>query len=593
MDRTHLTESAIRDIREEVVEDVAVVIIVLGTVASIFAALRDLSVGGRPIGLLAPVILLVLLLGLRFLRVRLSASLIGGLLIGGLLVVAFNGLRIYGVSAPAAYLVPTALLMTWMLFGSRVAGWFLAGAAMTFASIAVMVVKFGALSDVLLDLGTGNVSYWLNLGMIQILVATIIIVTLRRLVLGLVGREAQSAHERDRYSGMFEALQDAVFVHSIPDGSLLERNGSSRSMFGLTGPLDFEGEDGRSRVRFPWTVDDVSPHLASAMWEGPQRFVCRGRRPDGKLFWCEAAMRVFPVAGEDRMVVSVRDVDDKIRHQMELQGLNEGLESRVAERTANLERSRKELEAFSYAVAHDLRSPLRAVNGYGKVLQEDCDHALDSTGRMYVERIVAGTVRMGKLIDALLELSRIDRTNLCSVPVEMGVVARECCEELEMAMRTGGAAGGSPRIAWFVGELPDCLSDTELVRQIWANLLSNAFKFSASAQSPRVVVGAEHRDDGIWYSVADNGCGFDMAHSEKLFGVFQRLHDNSVEGLGIGLATVKRILQRMDGEIEFEGTAGRGASFRFRPGPARPQGSQVDQESTSFSIPSVFQGTEG
>lgn len=237
--------------------------------------------------------------------------------------------------------------------------------------------------------------------------------------------------------------------------------------------------------------------------------------------------------------------------------LNEELENRVATRTAELESAVREMEAFSYSVAHDLRAPVRSVDGFAAILASDYGDSLDDEGRRLLDKVRRSSRRMGQLIDDLLALSRTSRTAMTLAPVDLNRVARSVVAEL-------GAAAAKGAVEVRLSELPAAMGDEGLLRVVFGNLVSNAVKFSAGRPGATVEIGARPAERGPEYFVKDNGVGFDAQFGHKLFGVFQRLHGaDEFEGSGIGLALVKRIVERHGGTIQAEGELGRGAVFRF------------------------------
>lgn len=250
----------------------------------------------------------------------------------------------------------------------------------------------------------------------------------------------------------------------------------------------------------------------------------------------------------------------------EVRLLNLELEERVRLRTAELETANRELEAFSYSVSHDLRAPLRTIDGFSLALEEDYDEAVDAVGKDYIRRVRSGVQRMGQSIDALLQLSRITRAELVRERFDMGKLARAVVSELETQLPMADAveAGGDgPRPVEFrVGGGPVAFGDMKLVRVALDNLLGNAVKFSSKVAAPVVEFGWD-TEAQAWF-VRDNGAGFDMAYAGKLFNAFNRLHDDKdFKGSGIGLATVARVVHRHHGSIWAESTVGLGATFRF------------------------------
>jgi light-regulated signal transduction histidine kinase (bacteriophytochrome) len=233
------------------------------------------------------------------------------------------------------------------------------------------------------------------------------------------------------------------------------------------------------------------------------------------------------------------------------------LERRVAERTAQLEKANKELESFSYSVSHDLRAPLRSIDGFSQSLLEDCAGKLDPRSTDYLHRVRASAQRMGELIDDLLQLSRVGRAELRREPVDISELARTVVGELLQREP-------DRQVEVEIEEALVAEVDSRLMRVVLDNLLGNAWKFTAKAARPRVQVSSDRAADGPVYFVRDNGAGFDMAYADKLFLPFQRLHrECEFPGTGIGLATIHRIIDRHGGRVWAEGAVGRGATIYF------------------------------
>jgi len=237
--------------------------------------------------------------------------------------------------------------------------------------------------------------------------------------------------------------------------------------------------------------------------------------------------------------------------------LNAGLEQRVIQRTEELEVANKELEAFSYSVSHDLRAPLRAMNGFAGMVLEDYGLHLPEDGKRYLERIRDGGKRMGELIDALLAFSRLGRQAVNRQTVDMMALVQSVMDELK-SLRDGRL------IEMKVENLPPCQGDPILLKQVWVNLISNAIKYTRDRNPAMIEIGCQSEPDGNVYYVRDNGAGFNMQYVNKLFGVFQRLHrSDEFEGTGVGLAIVQRIIHRHGGRIWAEAEENRGATFYF------------------------------
>jgi signal transduction histidine kinase len=242
---------------------------------------------------------------------------------------------------------------------------------------------------------------------------------------------------------------------------------------------------------------------------------------------------------------------------VQVRNAQQELEKKVKDRTARLETVNKELEAFSYSVSHDLRTPLRAISGYSMMLKEDNEGKLDAEANRMIGAIIANTKMMGQLIDDLIAFSRLERKEVKSRPIDMKMLAESCLEGLL-------PNGDSARYRVHIDPIPVCAGDESMIKQVWINLLSNAIKYSAKEPGPSVEIGYKEQDSMNVYFIRDNGVGFDMQYAHKLFGVFQRLHrQEEFEGTGVGLALVKRIINKHSGEVWAESSPGKGASFYF------------------------------
>jgi PAS domain S-box-containing protein len=259
-----------------------------------------------------------------------------------------------------------------------------------------------------------------------------------------------------------------------------------------------------------------------------------------------------------RVVLSVSDVTELERTRREFETINAHLEESVEARTAELRSANEEMEGFAYSVSHDLKAPLRAIDGFSALLGEKERPALSEEGCRYLDTIRESTQRMASLIDDLLEFSHVGRADAQTVAVDMSRLAESVFTEL---MRLEG----DREVEFSVSALPTVTGDPTLLRQVWMNLLGNAIKFSSGRAVARVEVDHEDLGAHVVFRIRDNGVGFDMAYVDKLFGVFQRLHyEDEFPGTGVGLATVRRIIQRHGGEIWAEGEVDRGATVSFR-----------------------------
>ena len=265
----------------------------------------------------------------------------------------------------------------------------------------------------------------------------------------------------------------------------------------------------------------------------------------------DADGRPVRMTGVNYDITELKEAEDKVIE------LNHHLEARVAERTAQLEAANKELEAFSYSVSHDLRTPLRAIDGFSHILLEDYTDKLDDEGKRLLSVVRDNTIRMGQLIDDILKFSRTGRLEMNLSRIDMESMAHAVFEELQPSV-------DSSKLQLEIEHIPAAKGDSAMMRQVFVNLLSNAIKFTRNSTPARIKVGCSIVGNEAVYYVKDNGAGFDMQYANRLFGVFQRLHAVAdFEGTGIGLAIVKRIITRHGGRVWAEGKVGEGATIYF------------------------------
>ena len=232
------------------------------------------------------------------------------------------------------------------------------------------------------------------------------------------------------------------------------------------------------------------------------------------------------------------------------------MEEIILQRTEQLQLANLELEAFSYSVSHDLRAPLRSINGYSKILEEDYASSLDENGLRILNTIRKNAGRMGSLIDDLLSFSRLGRLEIKKGFINMEDVVNLIINELKEEKFEHAAI--------TVKHLQNCMADNSLIKQVWTNYISNALKYSSGKKLPEIYINSKIENNFIIYSIKDNGKGFNMDYGHKLFNVFQRLHTNKdFEGTGVGIAIVKRIVQKHGGKVWAEGIVNEGATFYF------------------------------
>jgi PAS domain S-box-containing protein len=346
-----------------------------------------------------------------------------------------------------------------------------------------------------------------------------------------------------------------------PDGTIVVANAQVEPLFGYS-PEELLGQSVEMLV--PERFRGEHPASRAGFFAAPQPRVMGagrdlyGRRKDGSEVPVEIGLNPIQTEGGPFVIAALIDITARKRAEEEIRRLNAELEGRVRQRTAELEAANQELEAFSYSVSHDLRAPLRAIDGFSRILLKDHAGELPPEGREFLQLVRDNARQMGQLVDDLLTFSRLGRQPVRKQPVDPGKLVRQCLEELPPEHE-------GRRVEVTVADLPACRAEPTLLKQVWVNLLSNALKYTRKCEHTRVEVGCLARDSGgPAYYVRDNGVGFDMRYADKLFGVFQRLHRaEDYEGTGVGLAIVRRVVQRHGGRVWAEAQPGRGATFYF------------------------------
>ena len=366
--------------------------------------------------------------------------------------------------------------------------------------------------------------------------------------------------QADEHATMLATTADG-FWRFDADGKLLDVNdaycrmsGYSREeLLGMSIP-DLEALE---------THEEIASHIRMVQELGFDLFESRHRRKDGSIFDVEISVSSWRKTGQ--FLLFVRDITERKRAEADLRRHQERLEELISERTADLEVAYADLESFSYSVSHDLRAPLRAIDGFSRILLEDHQDRLDDEGKRLFALVRDRAALMAKLIDDILAFSRMGRTGMSETTIDMTALTGEALESLRPGFRPG--------LSVEIGVLPPARGDREMIRQVLVNLLSNAIKFAGTRTSPRIEVGGAVEQGKSVYSVRDNGVGFDMKYAGKLFGVFQRLHRrDEFEGTGIGLAIVKRVVERHGGRAWAESVLDEGAAFHFAlpSGPSDP-----------------------
>jgi PAS domain S-box-containing protein len=359
-----------------------------------------------------------------------------------------------------------------------------------------------------------------------------------------------------KFRAIFDSATDGMFLVEQTDQQLTLSNRSCLRTLGYDAE-QFAGlhlADLHPEEDLPAMSDLVA---SSVLPEQDRRREIRFRRRDGMLFPADANSAAITLNGRGCTLIVFRDITRRKQAEAELLKYREHLEELVRARTHDLEIVNKELEAFSYSVSHDLRAPLRAINGFAQALQEDCADRLDSEGRDYIQRIRASSRHMAELIDDLLNLARIARLPLERRPVNLSDLARTLATDLR-------DLEPARRVEFVIRDGMVAQADPVLAELVLRNLLDNAWKFTGKHRSARIEVGeGEHNGERVWY-VRDDGAGFDMAYVASLSAPFQRLHTaEEFTGTGIGLATVQRILRRHGGRGWLEGAVEQGATYYF------------------------------
>lgn len=306
-------------------------------------------------------------------------------------------------------------------------------------------------------------------------------------------------------------------------------------------------EDIYTDERIP--VDAYKPTFVKSLVMVPIRTI----QPIGAIgnYWAKMHL---PTAEEVELLQSLADVTAVTIENLQMYS---ELENKVKERTRELQIANKELESFSYSVSHDLRAPLRAITGYLSILKEDYSSALDDDGKNLIENVINNAQKMNVLIDSLLQFSRMERKELGKKLVPMKQIAEEVFSNVR-------EQEGNHPIEFTIEDLPDIEADEMLIKQVWTNYISNAIKYSQYSSVSKIHIDYKENKDNVEYFIKDNGVGFDMQYSSKLFGIFQRLHTHDqFAGIGIGLSIVQRIVLKHGGKVWAEAKPNEGATFYF------------------------------
>ena len=398
--------------------------------------------------------------------------------------------------------------------------------------------------------------------------------------------------ERDEALRKKEAQQRTIlesalhsFITMDQDGKIVEFNPTAERTFG------YAREDVIGKEMAPLIIP---PALRDKHREGLKRYLKTGEehvlgrrvemtavKADNSEFPVELAITRIETEGAPIFTAFVADITERKHAEEEIRALNAELEKRVKERTAQLEVANSELESFCYSVSHDLRGPLRAIDGFSEALVEDLPDDLPEQSMRYLERIRSATQRMGQLIEDLLNLSKVSRAGLTFTNVDLSAIAAEVVNGLRQQE-------ADRKVEVSIWDGMTVTGDTRLLRVALENLIGNAWKFTRNCDAAHIEIGSMRDEDRVVYFVRDNGAGFDMKYANKLFGAFQRLHNvNEYPGTGIGLATVQRIVHRHGGRVWADASPGKGAVFYFSL--SREQSTQVVNASNHAHEPEAME----
>jgi PAS domain S-box-containing protein len=385
-------------------------------------------------------------------------------------------------------------------------------------------------------------------------------------VISLKNAVAEANRNQAQLEAVFHAMEDGIAVLDM-QGNLILLNEAEARINGYADPEEMKRNlsyfaEIYELTEVDGTVVPVERWPASRCLNGEtiKNWVLHGRRADTGQEWYFrfSGAPIYDQDGEQILAAIVtRDITEFKKAESEIRRLNAHLEQRVKERTAELEAANDELEAFSYSVSHDLRAPLRAIDGFSQALLEDYGDQLDETGREYLKRVRSGSVRMANLIDDILQLSRVSRAGMQRQSVNLSAQAESVLSEFQ-------SSEPNRQVEIKIKSELEAVGDPNLLRIALVNLFSNAWKFTGLQSAPSIEFGAKDRAGERTYYVRDNGVGFDMAYVDKLFGAFQRLHsEQEFPGTGIGLAIVQRIVHRHGGRIWAESVVNQGTTIYF------------------------------
>ena len=369
--------------------------------------------------------------------------------------------------------------------------------------------------------------------------------------------ENQLKESERTYREIFEGSNDVIYIHDIKTGAIIDVNSKVSELFGYK-PSELFGKTVEllSVDEPPYTAAESAQWIRKSIEEGPQIFEWMARNKKGEAFWVEVSLKKASITGKDRLMAVVRDIRQRKAAEIELTEYREHLEDLVDQRAAEIKAKNKELEMFTYSVSHDLKAPLRGIDGYSRLLVEEYSDRLDEEGLFFLNNVRQGTTQMNKLIEDLLAYSRMERKEIHHTSIDLNSLVENL-----VSQRTHDIEQYGINLKIDV-PFRTIESDTETLRQVLTNYLDNAIKYSKKGITNTVTIGGSQDDDYWTLWVKDSGIGFDPKYLDRIFEIFQRLHRaEEYPGTGVGLAIVRKAVERIGGRVRANSFPGKGSTF--------------------------------